>query len=188
MMVFCAALILPAHLAHAEGCPLPPDHSSSLERLIRQVQTAEDATVAQQIFNRMWEFWADAPNEQAQAVLDRGMSRRSGYDFAGALADFDTLTEYCPTYAEGYNQRAFVHFLRQDFAAALIDLDRAIELSPRHVAALSGRALSLYGLSRTDEARTALEKALMLNPWLPERILIAPGGALAPVQTEEFEL
>lgn len=188
LLLLCAMLLFPAHLALADSCPLPPDHSVSIEGLIEQVQQAEDEATALQISNQMWTFWADAPNEQAQAVLDRGMSRRSGYDFAGALEDFDTLTDYCPTYAEGYNQRAFVHFLRQDFAAALTDLDRALELSPRHVAAMSGRALSLFGLSRTDEARAALEAALALNPWLPERGLAAPGGPLAPVPVEEIEL
>jgi len=188
LLALCAAMVLPAHLGWADDCPQSPDHSASIEVLIEQVQQAEDEATAMQISNQMWAFWADAPNEQAQAVLDRGMSRRSGYDFTGALEDFDILTAYCPAYAEGYNQRAFVHFLRQDFAAALADLDRALELSPRHVAAMSGRALSLFGLSRTDEARAALAAALALNPWLPERGLVAPGGPLDPVADEEAEL
>lgn len=187
-MALCAALVFPAQWVQAGDCPLPPDHSASLETLIGRLQHAEDEATALQFFHQMWDFWADAPNEQAQAVLDRGMSRRSVYDFTGALEDFDTLTTYCPTYAEGYNQRAFVHFMRQDFTAALVDLDRALELSPRHVAALSGRALSLFGLSRTEEARIALEAALELNPWLPERSLAAPGGPLAADTPEEIEL
>jgi Flp pilus assembly protein TadD len=62
----------------------------------------------------------------------------------------------------------------------LTDLDRAIELSPNHVAALSGRALSLLGLKRLDEARDALNTALELNPWLSERALLEPGGLLDP--------
>jgi len=188
LVALCAALVLPGHLARADECPQPPDHSASIDGLIEQVQQAEDEATAMQISNQMWELWGQAPNEQAQAVLDRGMSRRSGYDFTGALEDFNILTDYCPTYAEGYNQRAFVHFLRQDFAAALADLDRALELSPRHVAAMSGRALSLFGLSRPEEARAALEAALALNPWLPERGLVAPGGPLEVVPVEEIEL
>ena len=129
----------------------------------------------------MWGFWTDAPDELAQEMLDRGMTRRSSYDFLGALKDLDRLVAYCPEYAEGYNQRAFVHFLRQDFTPALRDLDRAIALSPNHVAALSGRALTLMGLGRIDEARSALDHALELNPWLPERRLAGPGGPLAPL-------
>lgn len=188
MLTLCAALVFPAHSAHAGDCPQPPDHSASIEALIEQVQQAEDETTASQIFSQLWEFWVDAPNEQAQAVLNRGMSRRSDLNLTGAIEDFNTLTEYCPTYAEGYNQRAFVHFLRRDYGAALADLDRALELSPRHVAAMSGRALSLFGLSRIEEARSALMAALELNPWLPERGLAAPGAPLGPVPSGDFEL
>ncbi len=108
------------------------------------------------------------------------MARREAWDLLGALGELDKLVAYCPDYAEGYNQRAFVNFLRQDFGAALIDLDKALDLSPNHIAAMSGRALTLLGLKRLDEARTALTAALQLNPWLSERALLAPGGALEP--------
>ena len=73
-----------------------------------------------------------------------------------------------------------MNFLRRDFAPALVDLDRAIELSPKHIAAISGRALTLLGLGRIDEARATLLEALDLNPWLSERALLEKGGALAP--------
>ncbi|MEM9550428.1 MAG: tetratricopeptide repeat protein, partial [Pseudomonadota bacterium] len=99
-------------------------------------------------------------------------------------SDFDTLIAYCPNYAEGYNQRAFVQFLRGDFRSAVEDLDRALALSPRHIAAMSGKALSLMGLDRLDEARLTMSDALALNPWLPERGLAAPGGPLAPKGTD----
>ncbi|NVK14641.1 MAG: tetratricopeptide repeat protein [Rhodobacteraceae bacterium] len=186
--VLAVAVTAAAFPAHATDCPEAPDHSTPLEVLTEEVQGAESETQAREIANRMWEYWADAPNAQAQAILDRGMTKRSAFDFLGALADFDQLIAYCPDYAEGYNQRAFVHYLRRDFASALTDLDRALELSPRHIAAMSGRALSLYGLSRLEEAREALAAALKLNPWLPERYLADPGGPLAPPGTGDVEL
>ncbi|SDD33304.1 tetratricopeptide repeat protein [Ruegeria marina] len=176
------ALLLPLSpgLLWASECPEAPDHSAQINRLIAEIRVAPNEGQARELSSRMWEFWADAPDEQAQAILDRGMSRRSSWDLLGALDDFNRLVAYCPDYAEGYNQRAFVNYLRQDFAAALVDLDRALELSPTHVAAMSGRALSLLGLSRIDEAREELQQALELNPWLPERGLVAPGGPLEP--------
>ncbi|UWQ34975.1 hypothetical protein K3555_07205 [Leisingera sp. M527] len=172
----------------ASDCPAAPDHSARLDGLLFEVQKAATEDQAREIANRMWEFWADAPDAQAQAMLDRGMTRRTSFDFLGALEDLDQLIAYCPDYAEGYNQRAFVHYLRRDFAAALRDLDRALHLSPRHIAAMSGRALSLYGLSRLEEARAALAEALALNPWLPERYLADPGGPLAPAGAGDTEL
>jgi tetratricopeptide (TPR) repeat protein len=175
-----AFLVAGTIAAQSEGCPAAPDHSDGVAGIITQIQQAENERAAQILSNQLWEFWADAPDDSAQAVLDRGMTRRSQWDLLGAIEDFDKLVEYCPSYAEGYNQRAFAHFLRQDYQAALPDLDRAIELSPNHVAAISGKALTLLGLKRVDEARETLQQALKLNPWLSERHLLDAGGPLAP--------
>ncbi len=176
--LFCIPVLLLPTLSWAL-CPASPDHTLALEDLIEAVQSAKSETEAQILANEMWQYWADAPDEQSQEILNRGMERRAAFDFLGALQDFDTLIAYCPNYAEGYNQRAFVRFLQQDYAAALVDLEKALEISPRHVAAMSGRALSLVGLQRREDARVALEEALKLNPWLPERGLLSPGGPLA---------
>ncbi|MEP5198489.1 MAG: tetratricopeptide repeat protein, partial [Paracoccaceae bacterium] len=126
----------------------------------------------QPIRQALWKLWATAPDAAAQALLDRGMSARGSYDFLGAIEAFDRLVEYCPDYAEGYNQRAFVNFLREDFEPALTDLDLALARNPNHVAALSGKALTLMGLGRGDEAQEVLREAIKLNPWIPERGLL----------------
>ncbi len=180
MKTLACVLILLAGPALASGCPPPPDHDAALDGLLSEVREATSDTQARVIGNQMWELWADAPDEAAQELLDSGMQKRAGYDFLGALSDFDRLIKYCPDYAEGYNQRAFVNFLRQDYARALPDLDEAIARSPKHVAAMAGKALTLMALGRTDEAREVFAAALALNPWLPERGLAAPGGPLAP--------
>ena len=135
-------------------------------------QAAPSETVAREISSRMWALWADAPDAHAQDLLDSAMARRVMLDFDGAMAAADALVAYCPDYAEGYNQRAFVNFLRRDYAAALPDLNRTLALSPRHVAALTGKALTLSALDRTAEAALALRRALEMNPWLSERHLL----------------
>ncbi|MFT7595993.1 MAG: tetratricopeptide (TPR) repeat protein [Paracoccaceae bacterium] len=180
LVIYLMGLGVAASGAQADPCPPAPDHQAELAALTSEVQQAKTEGAARQITNQMWALWADAPDEPAQAALDHGMRLRRSYDLLGAVSEFDRLVDYCPHYAEGYNQRAFAHFLRQDFAASLMDLDRAIALSPNHIAALGGRALSLLGLGRVDDARTALTKALALNPWLPERSLADPSGPLAP--------
>ncbi len=179
-IVLCATLVAAsAGPAAANDCPPAPDHAAELAALTGQVQAAEGEGEARAFASRMWELWTDAPDEQAQAILDRGMARRTTFNFLGALEDFDALVEYCPEFAEGYNQRAFVYYLNGEFESALTDLDHALGLSPLHIGALSGRALTLMGLMRMEEARETLGIALELNPWLPERGLIAPGGPLS---------
>lgn len=154
-------------------CPRSPDHSAALDALFDDIRSAPSQTRGLELGRELWRYWLDAPDEVAQKILDRGMTRRSGYDFIGARSDFEALIEYCPDYAEGYNQRAFVNFLSQNYEAALPDLDRALELSPRHVGALSGRMATLMALGRNEEAQIDLKRALDLNPWLPERSLLA---------------
>ncbi len=163
-----------SHQARAEDCPAAPDIGARVAALLEKARGAPDAKSARPITDALWELWAKAPNEQAQAVLDRGMRRRAAFDLLGAISEFDRLIAYCPTYAEGYNQRAFAHFIRQDYPAALSDLDRALALSPQHVAAMAGRALTLMGLGQMREGQTALRQALKVHPWLPERRMVIP--------------
>lgn len=179
-LALCLGLALSAGPLLADGCPEAPDHDAALSALLDRVRAAPTEMEGRQIANEMWALWADAPDEPSQHMLDEGMQARSGYDFLRALDRFDRLVDYCPHYAEGYNQRAFVNFLRQDFDAALPDLDRAIAINPRHVGALAGKALTLMGLGREAEAQEALRAALALNPWLSERSLLKepPGQKL----------
>ena len=164
-----AALLAPAG---ALACPAPPDHTAALDALFDRVQAAESPRAAQLVSNEMWELWADAPDSHAQELLDEGMTRRAAHDLTGAIKAFDALVDYCPDYAEGYNQRAFANFIRRDYAAALPDLDRALDLSPRHLGAMTGRAMTLMALERPGEAAVILRRALDLNPWLSERRLL----------------
>lgn len=164
-------LILTASMAQA-ACPPPPDIAEAQDALLaeaRQIQTEREGRA---ISDKLWELWAKAPDEQAQALLDRGMAARASFNFLDATDAFDRLVAYCPDYAEGYNQRAFVNFLREDYTAALVDLDLALERRPGHVAAMSGKALTLMGLGRQEEAQKVLREAVRLNPWIPERGLL----------------
>ncbi|MEL6463507.1 MAG: tetratricopeptide repeat protein [Pseudomonadota bacterium] len=174
------AALLFATPALADTCPPAPDISSDLETLIAEANAATSEGAGRLVSDKMWQVWLRAPDGAAQEVLDRGMRQRQNFDFVGAYDSFDALVSYCPNYAEGYNQRAFISFLREDFAAALVDLERALALSPDHVGAQSGRALTLMNLGRTDEARKQLQAALGNNPWLSERHLLADGAPLAP--------
>jgi len=180
MKKFIFAALFACGPAFAE-CPAAPDIAAELDVLIAQARAAENDLAAQEISGQMWQLWLRAPDAAAQVVLDRGMRARAGYDFVAALEAFDRLVEYCPAYAEGFNQRAFVNFLRGDFEAAVQDLDRALALSPNHVGAQSGRALALMNMGRLAQARLQLLEALENNPWLSERFLLTDGGALAPV-------
>lgn len=166
----------------AQNCPPSPDHTDELEILFAQVQAVPTEGAARPVMNKMWELWAKAPDETAQEILNRGMRKRASHDLLGAMADFETLIAYCPDFAEGYNQRGFVAFIRQDYLAALKDLNKVLMINPYHLGALSGRALTFMALGRNADARSDLLDALKLNPWLPERRFLDQLGP--PADTE----
>ncbi|WP_166415959.1 tetratricopeptide repeat protein [Cochlodiniinecator piscidefendens] len=168
MRIFTSfALIVAPVVAHA--CPNVGERPDRYGEIYQELQTVENEAEARLLGNELWEFWAVAPDVQAQELLDLGMTRRAQFDFDGATESFSALIEYCPHFAEGYNQRAFVSFIQSDYVSALQDLERAIELAPDHIAAIAGQGLTLRQLGRTEAAQTALRRALALNPWLPER-------------------
>ena len=111
------ALILttPAMPVWASDCPKAPDQTTRIEALLSDVRDAHNEQAARLITNEMWAIWSTAPNAQAQEILDRGMRKRRSFDLLGAREDFDRLVEYCPDYAEPYNQRAFVNFINGEF-------------------------------------------------------------------------
>ncbi len=141
------------------------------------LKIARDRTEASILNDGLWLIWMAAPDAKAQDLLDQGMQKRRESDWAGSTAVLDALVAYCPAYAEGYNQRAFTQFLAKDYTTALDDLDRALAIEPQHLGALTGKALTLIGLDRMDEAQVILRQAIALNPWLNERqLLIEPEG------------
>ncbi|MDG1170886.1 MAG: hypothetical protein P8N14_16970 [Sulfitobacter sp.] len=182
MMMILALIAAPA-FANA-ACPDPVDSRAEMLNLIAKAQGAQTFTDGRRISNEMWEVWLRAPDQAAQSVLDAGMKRRDVSDFAGALAEFDRLADYCPTYAEGFNQRAYIHFLQGSYDKALVDLDIALSLQPYHIAAQSGRALTLMNLGRRAEAREQMLIAVENNPWLSEAALLADGAPLGLVGKE----
>lgn len=167
--------------AFAQDCPPAPDVAQELEALFDSARSAADFNTGRAVSDAMWEVWLRAPDAQAQKMLDRGMSARGSFDFEGAKRSFTELIVYCPDYAEGWNQRAYINFLREDYPAALADLDRALVLQPRHVAAQSGRGLTLMNMGRIAEARKQMLAAVENNPWLSEKALLAKGAPLGPV-------
>ncbi|SMX37235.1 tetratricopeptide repeat protein [Octadecabacter ascidiaceicola] len=153
-------------------CAVGRDYSDELAVIVDQMQFAPDQGRAQDLASEMWEIWLDAPDALAQGMLDEGLAHQRYGDYAASRAVLTELIEYCPDYAEGYNQRAYAAFLAFDFEAALTDLDVAIALQPLHLGALTGKARTLIEVGRDAEAQEVLRTALAINPWLAERALL----------------
>ena len=170
--LLCAAPVL----AQAQVCEVP-DAATVAEQREPLFQKLLDAPNEQQGTARarvIWDIWHIAPDPKSQNLLNLGKRKLRNSDYAGAQETFSELIDYCPDYAEGWNQRSFAKFLAGDLDGALEDLDRTLELEPRHFAALAGKGLTLLRQGRELLAHQAIRDAVAINPWLSERHLLPP--------------
>lgn len=118
----------------------------------------------------IWLYWFDqSPTADVRASLDAGRERREAYDYEAAENHLDKVVESAPDYAEGYNQRAFVRFLRENYEDAQSDLEIALELEPDHFGAMSGLFHILRIKKRPEAALGLLRQAVDIHPWIQER-------------------
>jgi tetratricopeptide (TPR) repeat protein len=81
-----------------------------------------------------------------------------------AIQLLDAVVELAPDYAEGWNRRALVHYMRDDYALALGDLRRALALEPNHFKALDGLVQILREMGEKKAALKALQQLLAIHP------------------------
>lgn len=183
-MLVGAAVLPLAGVALADDTPQARNRRMLFQRLRlaateREGRRAEDA---------VWRMWMDAaPTPEVAEAVAEAMRRRERYDWDQALEILNGVAAAAPGYAEGWNQRAFIRFLKQDFDGALEDIERALALEPLHFAALAGRATILMQQGRIGPGQTALRRAVEIHPWLKERsMLIPPPGEVPPGEEKEI--
>ncbi|SOE16308.1 hypothetical protein SAMN05877838_1170 [Hoeflea halophila] len=166
-----------AAIAGAFGIPgrLQANADTERERLFKALKTARSEREGRLAENAIWNWWLDqAPTAKVRDAIDHGMERREAYDFEAAEAAFDMVVDQAPNYAEGWNQRAFVRFLRDNIDGSLSDLEKAVELDPDHFGAWSGMYHVLTRMGRPQVAASALSRAVTIHPWIKERGLLPP--------------
>lgn len=151
-----------------------PDRAEIHARLFENLAAATTEEEGRRAEDAIWQFWIDHPDPAIREAIAEGMRQRESYDWDGALATFSRVIETDPDYAEGWNQRAFIHFLKEDYDASLADLERALELEPMHFGALAGKALIFMQTDRFDEGQAVLRQAVALHPFLKERGMLVP--------------
>ncbi|WP_052161653.1 tetratricopeptide repeat protein [Hoeflea sp. BAL378] len=171
LLTTLTALVLVAAAPPALGTE-PPGRRERLFSALKNAKTEREGRIAE---NAIWQWWIEqAPTPEVRQAIDRGMERRASYDFEAAEAALDIAVREAPDYAEGFNQRAFVRFLRDNDDGALADLERAVELEPDHFGSWSGMYHLLMRMGRPEAAVAALSRAVDIHPWLKERGMLPP--------------
>lgn len=137
-----------------------------LDALFERLRAAEGQAEGERVTDRIWRLWREIDDPDLAAAMEQGIVAMRSGRHADAERGFSEVIEAEPGYAEAWNKRATVRYMRERYTAAAADIRRALALEPRHFGALAGLGLVYMQLERYRAAIEAFERALEINPWL----------------------
>ncbi len=132
----------------------PFELAKDLDGLFAQLKKTGKPKVANRISGRIWELWQASDSKSVDLLTTWARKASSGKKYHIALDLLDQVVVLRPDYAEGYNQRATLHYMMENYGKSIVDIERTLALEPRHYGALAGLA-SIF--ERIDEKEKALE-------------------------------
>ena len=133
---------------------------------LRRALADPDLCVHQMAEHAMWSIWFRSGTDEANCHLVRGAMALEAREFDCACKHFCRAIELDPDFAEPYNQRAIVNYLREQYAESVVDCLRAVERMPSHFGAWAGMGHCQACLGNMDEAIRCYSQALQINPGL----------------------
>lgn len=137
-----------------------------IETLYRQLAAASDEDEAKRIARRIQLIWLKSGSDTVDLLMERAAIALKGENYPLALDLLDTVVTLKPDYAEGWNRRATVYYMRQDFGRSLADIERVLALEPRHWGALSGLGIIQRQLDQEKRALATFKAVLDVYPML----------------------
>jgi tetratricopeptide (TPR) repeat protein len=142
------------------------EQDSRLDKLFADLKRARNDKAAERIAERIQAEWSKSGSASIDLLMQwvhKGIKERK---FAMALDFLDQVVLLEPSYAEGWNRRATIHFMMDNYAKSLRDLARTLQLEPRHFGALAGMAAIMSNTGRKQHALDAYQRALEVYPML----------------------
>ncbi len=159
-LLMCLALLL------ACSAPRGGQPHSELDDLFMRLRATASVDEAHHIELAIMHEWANSGKPEVDVLMLHGIEMAHTGELDGALQILDRVVQLAPAFAEGYNQRALIHAMRDEYGEALDDIQRVLVIEPRHFSALAGLGHILLLYDRDEAALHAFEAALAINPYL----------------------
>lgn len=161
-------LLLGLSLIMGSALPASSDQRDpELNDLFDTLQRTANNEVAERAIADIWDRWIQFDQDEDTAKLMQiGIALMDRGRFENAERLFSQIIEDHPEFAEAWNKRATVRFMRGNDSGSRTDIARAIDLEPRHFGALSGLGMIHIRNGDLTAALQAYEAALRINPHL----------------------
>jgi tetratricopeptide (TPR) repeat protein len=147
--------------------PAPPmTKQALLDKLFTDLKRERNEKAAQRIAGNIWNEWFQSGSASIDLMMQWSQKAIENQKFDVALDFLDQVVTLQPTYAEGWNRRATVHFMMKNYGKSMSDIDHTLQLEPRHFGALSGLAQIMAVTGHKQSALEAWQKVLAIYPMM----------------------
>jgi tetratricopeptide (TPR) repeat protein len=152
------------------------ERAEMLDDLHARLKAADTRQQIMLLERNIWSIWLHHGNPTIDALMSDAMKARREANYDKAIQITDKIIELDPDYAEGWNQRATLNFLRESYEESLRDVAETLSREPRHFGALAGRGVIRMRQGKPALAIQNILEALKVNPHLRERQLLPALG------------
>jgi tetratricopeptide (TPR) repeat protein len=142
------------------------NRAGRLDLLFTALKEAPNEATAQAIEQRIWAIWMHSRSDTVNLLMSRVNKAVEEKDLDLALTLLDAVVKIRPDYAEGWNRRATIYFMKKDFGRSIADISHVLKLEPRHFGALSGLGVMLQDIGDDKQALEVYRRALAVDPHL----------------------
>jgi tetratricopeptide (TPR) repeat protein len=137
-----------------------------LDKLFADLKRERNEKAAERIAGQIWEEWFKSGSASIDLMMMWAQRAIEQQKYDVALDFLDEVITLSPTYAEGWNRRATLHFMMSNYSKSMSDIDHTLSLEPRHFGALSGMAQILKNTGKKEMALKAYQRVLDIYPMM----------------------
>ena len=160
------AAISPAWADDPVAPPVATTKQARLDQLFVDLRRERNEKAAERIAGRIWSEWFQSGSASIDLMMQWSQKAMENQKYDVALDFLDQVVILQPTYAEGWNRRATVHYMMRNFGKSMSDIDQTLQLEPRHFGALSGLAQIMAATGHKQSALEAWQKVLAIYPMM----------------------
>lgn len=144
----------------------PVTKQDRLDKLFTDLKRERNEKAAERIAGNIWNEWSQSGSASIDLMMQWSQKAIENQKFDVALDFLDQVVTLQPSYAEGWNRRATVHFMMKNYGKSMSDIDHTLQLEPRHFGALSGLAQIMALTGHKQSALEAWQKVLVIYPMM----------------------